>query len=133
MTIDFEHYVINDFSVISPLLYKEIADYYGLVVRNTNSAGENVNNVLSYITQLDSIEAKLDLMQPIKDSTAEIASSLFTNLIPAVSAISRHLLERYGVDDINTYLSTYDILVMEEWATLCQTAGYPVDSENIES
>lgn len=118
---------------INPELYKYVSDKYGLVYRSVQNSFTYLDDAVIHIARMNNVEAKLDLMRSFRSCCNEFEQNKFIpNLYSAASAINNHVINRAGFSDINDWLSSNNIKVIQEWASLCSKIGFTIESSNIE-
>lgn len=133
-TIDFVFLIVGDINAITPELYKYISTKYGLVYKNIQDCYADFSNAVIHIAQIDNVEAKLDLMKPLRQSNNELVQKKFVSqLYSATIKINSHVLDRTNNSDLNDWLVENNLKVTQEWSILCQETGFPVSDSNIES
>ena len=129
--LDFEFTILGDESAITPDLYKYISDRYSLVYKTIQDTYITFNDIVTYVAQLDNVEAKLDLLRPLRQSSREFRQHRYiSQLYAAVIQINRHVFF-FTLQDINQWLAENDTKVTIEWATLCADTGTIIDDSNI--
>ena len=126
-------FLVNNF-VITPELYKSISDRYAWVYRNIQNSYENFNNAVIHVAQMNNVEAKLDLMRPLRFSMRSLEQSKFTSQLHyAVIKINTHIENRSEQKNINFWLNDNGIKVLRDWAILCSETGITIEEENIQA
>jgi len=129
----FSYTILDNNEVIDAILYKQLADDYALVQRFLDAATEDINAALTQVIQLSNPEVKLDLLRPLRESNRNMSQQDMTKFLSAVSALNNHILNRFEISDINVYLSANNIVVLPEWASLCEKTGITIDAAYIQS
>lgn len=131
--INFEFYIYNITSPITPPLYKYISDQYGFAYNDTRYTLDNIQNAVTYVARMDNVDAKIDLLKPLRGTQKDFdQNKIIANLYPAVRKLNKHVLDRTGKNNLNDWLSENKVKVIRDWATLCEETGIIIDEENIE-
>ena len=125
---------LNNNSTIDPELYKYISDRYAWVYRSIQDLYENFNNAVIHVAQMNNVEAKLDLMKPLRLSMKSLEQSKFTSqLYSATIKINSHVENRSEQKNLNLWLNDNEIKVLRDWAILCSETGTIIAEENIQN
>ena len=116
----------------SPQMYKKISDSYSLCY-DTLIVGQNyISNAATYLAGIDVVDAKVDLFGIFqKTKNIVIDNGSVTLLLSSVTTLNNSVLQRSGLRDLNTWLSSNNVKVKSSWATLCNATGISIDQENI--
>lgn len=129
----FTFIILGDDSAITPELYKYVSDRYAWVYRNVQNSYEYFNNAVVHVAQMDNVEAKLDLMKPLRLSIRSLEQSKFTSqLYSAAIKINSHIEDRSEQRNLNLWLSDNGVKVLRDWASLCSETGTTIEEENIQ-
>ena len=132
--INFVFTILGDIDAITPDLYKYISDKYGLVYKNIQDSYNNINEAVTFIAKIDNVEAKLDLLKPLRQSSRTFQQNKYiSQLYSATLKINNHVINRSEKTDLNIWLSENEIKVIPEWAFLCEETGITINSSNIQS
>jgi len=124
---------MDTYTTITPELYKYVSDRYAWAYRSIQNSYEDFSSAVSHIAQIDNVEAKLDLMRPLRLSARSFEQSKFTSqLYSAVIKINNHVVDRSEQKNLNLWLSDNGIKVNRDWANLCSETGTTIEEENIE-
>jgi len=116
----------------SPLMYKTISDFYSSCYTQILSAQNLITSAASYLSGIDSIEAKVDLFGIFHDAkNVIIDNGNLAKLLSAVTTLNTSVLLRSGKNDINDWLDENNVRVKTNWATMCEATGTIIDTEYI--
>jgi len=132
--INFNFNIFNNESIITPDLYKYVSDKYGLVYKNIQNSYAEIDNAVKHIARIDNVEAKLELLKPLRQSSKIFQQNKFiSQLYAATITINTHVKDKSEDHDLNLWLEANEVKVLPEWASLCQETGITISSSNIVS
>lgn len=127
---------ISTGGLISSCDYLQLANIFNGIMISTQNEKNYLFDAVYKIVALKNIYPELDLLTTFWDTYFVNTENYLTNpfsLYPAVVALQQHVLQRGNYDNINEYLENEELIVPEQWADLSAQAGYPIDSEWIET
>ncbi len=133
LTINFKYFIINKNGLISSDLYKYVSDKYSLAIREKNITDNNISQALVYVARLNNADAKVDLLNPIRENNKEVAGISFNSLYSAINKLNSVAILSYNATTIDDFLSFNNIKVKPEWAKICANLGSPISSTHIEN
>jgi len=121
-------------NLISGTDYLSVATNYSTARTSVISAVTYLFEAVYQIVLLQEIIPEVDLLAEFYNSyliNNDILRSP-VNFLPAVRSLNNHVLSRSSETSLDGYLSSENILVPQQWATLSLAAGFSILPGNIE-
>lgn len=118
---------------ISGPSYVAIATAYSNARNQQLTVKDYLFDAVYEIVMLQEIIPEVDLLVEFYNSY-QVNTTLFSapqTLLSAVRKLNNHVLNRSSYTNLDDYLEGEGVTVPEQWADLCSSAGFPIDSSNI--
>lgn len=123
--------------VIDAADYQSISLKYGYIRSHLTTASGYLYDTVYLVVQFyaDAVEPTLDLLKPFYDTYQIARTSLLDNslYINAVRSLNTHVINRGGYANVDSFLSTNNKMVSDEFAAISADAGYTIGSTYIDS